>query len=102
MDASEYKKEFYEKGKNVASELSSVLNSMTYEEEVIKGFVEGITLQHRTLQQSSMRAILVLISEWAKMEENKRYDLRNEATVKMCKKIKDFLDKEDLTYLPFV
>ena len=61
----DYKDEAERKGQDIAEQLSKALNSMTYDKEVIEGFVRGITNQHRTLQQSSMRAIYALLMEWA-------------------------------------
>ena len=102
MEAKDYKKEYYEKGQKSGVELTASLNTMSYEKEVINGFVDAVTSQHRTIQQSSMRAIYALIMKWAEMEENNQYDLRNEATVKFCKKLKDTFNEENGIYLPFV
>ena len=87
MELSDYKEEAYDKGEKVAKDLSDALNSMTFDKEVIKGFVDGLTKQHRTLQQSSMRAIYSLIHQWAEMGDDGQYDLRNEGTVKFCQEI---------------
>lgn len=83
----DYKKEAYDKGKKIAEDLSNALNSMTFDKKVIEGFVDGVTQQHRTIQQSSMRAIYALIQGWALMAESGYYDLRNEKTVKFCQEI---------------
>lgn len=89
MEQSDYKKEAYDKGNKVAIDLSKALNSMNSNKEVIRGFVDGLTQQHRTLQQCSMRAIYALIQRWAKMAEDGQYDLRNEGTVNFCQEIVD-------------
>jgi hypothetical protein len=83
----EYRAEGHEKGKQAAKDLSSALNSMTFEKEVVKGFVEGMTVQHRTLQQCSMKAIYAVIVEFAEMNDRGAFDLRNQDTVKFCKKV---------------
>jgi hypothetical protein len=97
----DYKQEAHEKGEQVAKDLSNALNSMSYDKEVIRGFVDKLTSEHRTLQQSSMRAISSLIMRWAEMEEKGYYDLRNEATVKFCKRVKEVMEAENIS-LPFI
>ena len=99
MELSDYKKEAYNKGEKVAKDLSNALNSMTFDKEVIKGFVDGLTKQHRTIQQSSMRAIYELIGRWAEMGRTGQYDLRNERTVKLCQEI---VEKCKENNLPFI
>ncbi|OGR49689.1 MAG: hypothetical protein A2X37_10785 [Elusimicrobia bacterium GWA2_66_18] len=42
---------------------------------------------HRTLQQSFMRYIWVLLQAWAACKKQGCFDLRNEATVEMAEKI---------------
>jgi len=92
-----------EKGKEIAKQFSDALNSFT-PDNVVKGFVEGITRNHRTLQQSSMDAIMSVIREWAKMYDEKCFDLRNEATCKLCKSIVDMTERseEPLGHLPLI
>ena len=87
MSMDDYRKEGHDKGKQIAKDLSNALNSMTFDKEVVKGFVEGITQQHRTLQQCSMRAIYAVIKEFAEMHEKGVYDARNRDTVEFCAKI---------------
>jgi len=89
----EYAQKSHDAGKEVASLLTSALNSMTYEKEVIEGFVHGITTSHRTLQQSTMRGIYALIMDWAEKEERGMFDARNEATVKFCKAVKALVEE---------
>jgi len=97
----EYQQKANDAGKEAGDILIKALNSMTYDDEAIKGFVDSLTHTHRTLQQASMRAIMALIMAWAEMDEKGCCDLRNEATVKFCSKIKA-LALEDNTYLPFI
>ena len=97
----EYEEKANDKGKEIGDMLTKALNSMSYDKEVIKGFVDSITHSHRTLQQSSMRAVMALILAWAEMDENGHSDMRNEATLKFCSKVKK-LALEDNTYLPFI
>lgn len=74
--------------------LTSIVNSFTFPTEY---FAERMMFEHRTLQQSTMRLFIAIIREWSQQEY---YDLRNEATIKLSKKIINALDDTD--YLPFV
>lgn len=58
-------------------------------------FVEQIVYRtHRTLQQNVMKLIVPLIEKWAGLKESE-YDLRNEATVKLARKLISTTDKYD-------
>ena len=51
-------------------------------------FVEQLTRnEHRTLQQSTMGLFLECVDAWAAKKDHE-YDLRNQATVEMCRKIR--------------
>lgn len=55
--------------------------------EDYEAFAEKIVFRtHRTLQQGIMRAFVAVIEKYATLNEN-QYDLRNEATVKLAKKM---------------
>ena len=60
---------------------------------------EFIRKQHRTHQQSLGRFIQSAIKVFSKMYEDEHYDLRNEATCKMCKEISG---KVEECTLPFI
>ena len=62
-----------------------------------KLFAQHITRAHRTLQQSSFRLFVECILEWSKQDN---CDLRNEATVKVCKEIVKVMG--DKLYLPYI
>lgn len=55
---------------------------------------------HRTLQQRVMTLFLKTIEEWGNLSPA-RYDLRNEATVKLCQRIINLFDKYDRS-LPLI
>jgi hypothetical protein len=85
-------------GKEVAKLLADFCNNMSLDD---REFVEEICCRtHRTLQQSLFGVITHLINEWAAMADSDNFDLRNEATVKACQKIRDQILKD--TYLPFI
>jgi hypothetical protein len=67
--------------------------------ELTKVFKEKLSTEHRTLQQGFWRMVVELIIQTSEVPEN-RYDLRNEASVKMCKEIVDKLG--DKLYLPLI
>ena len=92
-----YEEDAYDKGKKVASDLTKALNTMTYEKEVTRGFVDEIIQSHRTIQQSTMRAISSLIMRWA----DSSHDARNQSTVEFCQKIKKMIEDENI-YFPFI
>ena len=68
-----------------------------------KEFAEELSRQHRTLQQGATR----LFMDWMKsvydkdIDRPETYDLRNEATVKLARKMFDTLDESDF-YLPCI
>ena len=95
-------KEGQERGKESADILTKGLNSFSSSgsEEVIKGFVSGITRTHRTLQQCSAHAIYALLKQWAEDYDNGCYDLRNEATCKWAKTIIDAVGTD--YHFPFI
>lgn len=95
-----------ELAEQAAKNLADSLNSFGNGPE-IEIFVETMLKEHRTLQQSSFKAILRLIQRWAELESSGRYDGRNEFTVKTCRKLIETLEKEDVIFdgrigVPFI
>ena len=78
-------------GELVAKQVGDFVNVMGHSDE---GFVRGITTLHRTLQQSVFGIIIKLIYKWAEMHDSGRFDLRNEDTVVLCKKITEALGEQ--------
>jgi len=86
-------------GKELADALANSLNAFNtkgFNEE----FARTIRNQHRTLQQNIMRSVLEVIKCYADAYKNNLYDLRNEASVKLCHEIVEAF--EDKFYLPMV
>jgi hypothetical protein len=81
--------------KQVAETLMDGINFMAFRPA---DFVEVVTNSHRTLQQSAFKLFMSCIKEWAKQE---RYDARNEATVKLSKRIVAALG-DDIDMVPFI
>ena len=78
----------------LAGKLEDFANSFSDSENKI--VATHIMRSHRTLQQGVMRLFLTMCKDWAANEEADFYDLRNEATVKLAKRIVELDDD----YLP--
>jgi len=79
--------------------ISDFCNRMGGQEDIEK-FVEFMDREHRTLQQGFTRVLVAWIRHLASLKEN-WYDLRNEASVKLAKKIMESVPYESL-FLPFI
>jgi len=80
-----YKDDIRERPEELVGALSKFVNCFNDKEHLEK-VAELVMREHRTLQQSIFRLFLRCIRRWAETPES-RYDLRNEATVKACRKI---------------
>jgi hypothetical protein len=89
-----------EQASSAMNDLFNAVNVIGGEKEITETILYTIDNQHRTLKQSVMRAIIVpFIEHFAKAYEEGAYDLRNEATCKLCHELKKVTDKHSL---PFV
>jgi hypothetical protein len=90
------------KGKEIAEELATALNSMGRENEVAEGFKEGLFSTHPTLQQNIGKLILdVLIATGKRQIEDRGCDMRNEDFYKFARKIHD-MNEENPIYMRFI
>ena len=81
-----------ERTEKVVEEITSFVNTMSLDSE---GFIEAMSREHRTLQQSFTKLCLKWIENCA--SDNYRYDPRNEASHEVCKKIvESFIDNNDI------
>lgn len=88
------------KVKDAIETLFNEINYMGNGDRIIKDIQEAIQPQHRTLKQGFMRDVIVpIINQFAKDYDNGYYDLRNESTVKVCKKLSETLEQE---HFPFI
>jgi hypothetical protein len=72
-------------GTELADALADFVNGG--DKKDVEEFVQQLTNRtHKTLQQGAMRLFVATIEKWASLNEN-QYDLRNEATVKLAKRI---------------
>ena len=85
--------------KELAGKLSSLLNGGS--NSTSEAFVEALLNDHRTLQQCFARMVVLWIHKQAERCKDDCFDLRNEGTVKMCKRLDEVIEGED-HYLPFV
>jgi hypothetical protein len=90
-------------GKEMASEMTDFVN--TFSNDSKKEFVQAMSNEHRTLQQSFTRLCLEWIEHCASMDY--RTDGRNESTHQVCKAmVETFKEKKDnfnpSQYLPFI
>jgi len=87
------------KAEQLADFISRFFNIMG-DRERIENLTRQLMNTHRTLQQTFMRFIVAYLKEYAKIEH---YDGRNEAAVKLSKKLAEFMEKdEEGNYLPLV
>jgi hypothetical protein len=84
--------------KNIVKTMSDFVNSFGSSSNN-EGFARLMGCEHRTLQQNFTRLCTVWFEHLSKVK-NRRYDLRNEASVKLAKKFVEKL-KDDI-YLPHV
>ena len=79
----------------VAEQMAGAVNGMGFN---YKACTDALGKEHRTLQQNFTKLCFAWIQHMAEVKE---HDLRNEASVKACKKIMTGVDKYDLM-LPFI
>ena len=83
----DWNKKNKENAEEAAKVLTKAVNNMCFD---MKAFVETIMREHRTLQQNVFEAMLHLCEAWAALPEN-RYDLRNQYTVEISRKIMEIV-----------
>lgn len=90
-----------EEMKKIVDKLFDKINNFSYQKHV-DNFFNAITHQHRTLQQSFWRMMFDIIRKYAELDKDGWYDLRNEASVKMCVKLKKWFDENYIGGLPTI
>ncbi len=89
------------KGREIGKDLMRLVNRASLED--INEVVSEITGDHRTLQQSAMRELVMpILRQWAKDFDENYFDLRNEQTVKMAKVMVTAWEKEEMRGFPLV
>lgn len=69
-----------ERVENAMAELVNACNSMGLDSATAEGMLAGLLSQHRTMQQSFVRAIVTVFGEYRGLP----CDLRNKAAVEAC------------------
>jgi hypothetical protein len=96
---SDYHTKQKEETREAVAKLMDALNVMGTKADVVEGMIEELHNTHRTLQQNFWRVMLEVMKQYAEF----RPDLRNEASVELCKFLVEKLkEDESKTYLPFV
>ena len=85
-----------ERAEKAAQEFSQAVNEMNFD---AKAFAREIRKDHRTQQQNTMRVFMEVISQWADDAEIENFDLRNQDTVTLAKKIIDAIPSRYLQYV---
>jgi hypothetical protein len=93
----------YERAQKAAAQqavrvLSDYVNNMGHDP---KAFVEALSREHRTLQQSATSLMLAWFEHLSKLEDG-WYDLRNEASVQVAKKIWPVIEANYSQRLPLI
>ena len=84
----------------MAREMSSFANSMGFSRREMPEFIEAMSCEHRTLQQSFTGLCAAWLKQMADLPDNK-VDLRNEYSRKLAKKMTKELDEYELN-LPMI
>lgn len=85
--------------KRLVLNVTDYLNTLS-DEDPIKEFVAAMAEEHRTLQQGFTRLVVAWLRHLASLPDN-RYDARNEASVKLARKLLGSLDEYE-THLPLI
>lgn len=85
--------------KEFAEIFSRFINNLNSD---IDGLVENLGREHRTLQQGITRFCVAWLEKMAEHHDNRNYDLRNEASVKLGKEFVDNVSYEARKGIPFI
>ena len=85
-----------ERVEQAARDLTRAVNEMSFD---VEAFAAAVRASHRTSQQAVMRAIVALLQQWADDAESGNFDLRNEDSVRLAKRIQDAVGVAPLAYI---
>jgi len=89
-----------ERIRQIVSDLFNELNKMGNEQKLGEFVIDAIRYQHRTLQQNYFgHVILPSIMDFAKRYDEDNFDLRNEMSCRLAKKIEPVIKD---AHLPFI
>ena len=88
------------KANRAMNDLFDCVNVIGGEQEVTDAMLDAVSHQHRTLKQAMMRAVIIpFINSFARTYEENNYDLRNEASCKLCHELKKITDRHRLPFI---
>lgn len=85
--AREWERDKYVKVLAAMKTLIDETNTMGSEPLVAMAMVDGLTSEHRTLQQNFFRSFICMLHKWTKGDVAKMTDLRNEDSWRFANKI---------------
>jgi len=88
-----------EQAKALLKDLFTEVNG-SHERELVEKLFLGISSEHRTLQASLWRIIFYVMKKYGEIEPE-WYDLRNESAVKVCRRVAEYIEQNNL-YIPFI
>lgn len=88
--ATEYSEEEQKEAQEVVNVVSKHINNMGFSPEF---FIEAMSHEHRTLQQSFTKICIAWFQKLHELGEKGYYDLRNEDSVKLARKLKPVIDE---------
>ena len=92
-------KQAQQDGRNLAREVFAKLNVMSYEDNFIEGFLDGLSREHRTLQQGFGRLMFKIIRHFADEYEDGRFDARNASLCAACHEMAKISDKMPMPFI---
>jgi len=102
----QWKIELQEKVKSATVTLLDDCNACGAGSAIADGILDGLSRQHRTLQQAFIRVLLQVISAYgARYESEDRsmwFDGRNQGAGQSCAAIAKFVEESDDIYLPTI
>ena len=77
----------YQAAKEVGEKIGDILNGGS-KDTVVAGLVEGLTRQHRFLQNETIVAVLTALGEVGSLPDSCFVDARNEVGMSLCRKLR--------------
>jgi len=79
--------------------VTHIFRALNISQTCAEEFCKHIEYMHNTLQQNFWRMMVKVIKKYSSM---KYCDARNKASVELCKKLKDFMEENELGHMPII
>jgi len=79
--------------------MTHIFTALNISQTCAEEFCKQLEYMHNTLQQNFWRMMAEVIRRYSSM---KYHDLRNEASVEFCKRLKDFMEEHELGHMPII